>query len=127
VRGFIGSPVGAPPFVSRGGSLRIVKDEGLRRAFEEADSYAGLDKLAQQFERGVEEGTHAQKGWPNSMYGASPRCAAPMVNLNRTANCGHETLIDYNLNMGSESCKPSDNAHPGTLHSFPLVRLHASH
>eukprot|EP00193_Tetraselmis_chui_P005754 CAMPEP_0177768380 /NCGR_PEP_ID=MMETSP0491_2-20121128/9689_1 /TAXON_ID=63592 /ORGANISM="Tetraselmis chuii, Strain PLY429" /LENGTH=369 /DNA_ID=CAMNT_0019285181 /DNA_START=211 /DNA_END=1320 /DNA_ORIENTATION=+ len=56
---------------SRGGSLRIVKDAGLRRAFEEADSYAGLDKLAQQFERGVEEGTHAQKGWPNSMYGIS--------------------------------------------------------
>mmetsp|Transcript_22076 Transcript_22076/g.57519 ORF Transcript_22076/g.57519 Transcript_22076/m.57519 type:complete len:345 (-) Transcript_22076:443-1477(-) len=56
---------------SRAGPLRTMKDAQLRKAFEDAGSNAELEALATQFERTVANGTHAQHGWPNSMYGVS--------------------------------------------------------
>lgn len=56
---------------SQAGHLRILKSEELKNKFVNCPSIDELENLVNDFVSSVQDGTHEQKGWPNSNYGIS--------------------------------------------------------
>jgi len=56
---------------SQAGHLRILKNEELKSKFVNCPSIDELENLVNAYVQDVQDGTHAEKGWPNSNYGIS--------------------------------------------------------
>lgn len=55
----------------RMGTLRQLRSQELRAAFQDPGSADRVVELADSFAAAVRDGTHRQKGWSDSMYGIS--------------------------------------------------------
>lgn len=56
---------------SMAGHLKIIKSDELRETLANIDSLPQLEELMEGFVEAVQNGTHEQKGWPNTCYGTS--------------------------------------------------------
>lgn len=56
---------------SQAGHLRIIKDAALQSKFVNCATLDELEGLLQQYVQDVQDGVHAERGWPSSNYGMS--------------------------------------------------------
>lgn len=96
---------------SAAGRLSILRSQQLVDAFtSDALTVPQLSKMMDQFVSNVEDGTHTEKGWPNTCYGVSK---VGIIALTRVLAREHPEMMINSVDPGY--CKTDQNKNQGTV------------